>query len=107
MTKAEEDFETLEGTGNVFRDLGIPDAENEAVKSGLAAEIIKAMREQKLTHEAAARKAGVQRADISRICNVDLDRFTIDRLARIARSLDPQVHLVVARTPQQQTAARE
>ena len=71
----------------------------------MAAEVIKAMREQKLTHDAAARKAGVQRADISRICNVDLDRFTIDRLVRIARSLDPQVHLVVARKPQP-TAAR-
>lgn len=97
MTK-DDKLELLEGTGNVFHDLGIPDAENEQVKSGLAAEIIKAVREQKLTHEAAAQKAGVQRADISRICNVDLDRFTIDRLARIARSLDPHVHLVVART---------
>jgi predicted XRE-type DNA-binding protein len=100
MTEADDDVEILEGTGNVFHDLGIPDAENEAVKSGLATEIIKAMREQKLTHEAAAKKAGVQRADISRICNVDLDRFTIDRLVRIARNLDPQVRLVVARTPQ-------
>jgi predicted XRE-type DNA-binding protein len=99
MTKAEDDLEILKGTGKVFRDLGILDAENEEVKSGLATEIIKAMREQKLTHEAAARKAEVQRADISRICNVDLDRFTIDRLVRIARRLDPQVHLVVARTP--------
>lgn len=100
MSKTEDDLEILEGTGNVFRDLGIPDAENEEVKSGLAAAIIKAMREQELTHEAAARKAGVQRADISRISNVDLDRFTIDRLVRIARSLDPQVHLVVTRTPE-------
>ena len=99
MTKAEDDLEVLEGTGNAFRDLGIPDAETEQVKSGLAAEIIRTMREQALTHEAAARKAAVQRADISRICNVDLDRFTIDRLVRVARSLDPQVHLVVARKP--------
>jgi hypothetical protein len=41
----------------------------------------------------------VQEADISRIRNADLNRFTIDRLARIAQSLDPQVHLVVAHAP--------
>lgn len=104
MTQTDNDLELLEGSGNVFDDLGIPDAETEAVKSALAAEIIKALREQKLTHAAAAERASVQRADISRICSVDLDRFTIDRLVRIARSLDPQVHLVVARTPQMHTA---
>ena len=76
MTKAEDDLEIVRGSGNVFHDMGIPDADTEEMKSALAAEIIKAMREQGLTHEAAAKKAGVQRADISRVCNVDLDRFT-------------------------------
>jgi predicted XRE-type DNA-binding protein len=104
MTKAEDDFEIVRGTGNVFRDMGIPDADTEEMKSALAAEIIKAMREQGLTHEAAAKKAGVQRADISRVCNVDLDRFTIDRLVRIANQLDRRVAVVVTHEPQPRAA---
>lgn len=104
MTKAEDDFEIVRGTGNVFRDMGIPDADTEEMKSALAAEIIKAMREQGLTHEAAAKKAGVQRADISRVCNVDLDRFTIDRLVRIANQLERRVGVVVTREAQPKAA---
>jgi predicted XRE-type DNA-binding protein len=38
----------------------------------------------------------VQRADISRICKVDLDRFTIDRLVRIANRLGRRVEVVVS-----------
>jgi predicted XRE-type DNA-binding protein len=79
----------------VFRDLGLPDADVEEIKSTLAAEIIKVLREERLTHASAAERAGVQRADISRICNVDLDRFTIDRLVRILNRLDRRVELVV------------
>lgn len=83
MSESDE-VEVVRGSGNVFRDLRLPDADTEQMKSALAAEILKAMREQGLTHAAAAARAEVQRADISRICKVDLDRVTIDRLARIA-----------------------
>jgi predicted XRE-type DNA-binding protein len=90
-----DDLDVVRGSGNVFRDLGLADADTEQMKSALAAEILKAMREQGLTHAAAAERAGVQRADISRICKVDLDRFTIDRLVRILNRLDRRVELVV------------
>ena len=91
-----DDLEVVRGSGNVFRDLSLPDADTERMKSALAAEIIKAMREQGLTHAAAADRAEVQRADISRICKVDLDRFTIDRLVRILNRLDRRVDVVVS-----------
>ncbi len=90
-----DDLEVVRGSGNVFRDLGLADADTEQMKSALAAEILKAMREQGLTHAAAAERAEVQRADISRICKVDIDRFTIDRLVRILNRLDRRVELVV------------
>jgi predicted XRE-type DNA-binding protein len=101
-----DDLEVVRGSGNVFRDLGLPDADTEQMKSALAAEILKAMREQGLTHAAAAERAGVQRADVSRICKVDLDRFTIDRLVRILNRLDRRVELVVT-TAAPRVVARE
>jgi predicted XRE-type DNA-binding protein len=100
------DFEVVRGSGNVFRDLGLPDADTEQMRSTLAAEILKAMREQGLTHAAAAARAEVQRADISRICKVDIDRFTIDRLVRILNRLDRRVELVVT-TAAPRRVARE
>ena len=110
MTISEDDdVEVVRGSGNVFRDLGLPDADTEQMKSALAAEILKAMREHRLTHAVAAERVAVQRADISRICKVDLDRFTIDRLARILNRLDRRVEVVVsgpAASPVAKTAKR-
>ena len=40
-----DDFELIRGSGNVFRDLGYPDADLRHAKAVLAAEIIKALDE--------------------------------------------------------------
>lgn len=99
MNRSEDEFELVHGSDNVFRDVGLLDPDTKLVKADLATAIIKAQREQGLTNAATAKRAGVQEADISRIRNADLNRFTIDRLVRIAQSLDPQVHLVVTHAP--------
>lgn len=99
MNRSEDEFELVHGSDNVFRDVGLPDPDTKLVKADLATAIIKAQREQGLTNAATAKRAGVQEADISRIRNADLNRFTIDRLVRIAQRLDPQVHLVVTHAP--------
>jgi hypothetical protein len=50
MIMNEDDaVEVVRGSGDVFRDLGLPDPDTEPMKSALAAEILKAMREQQLT----------------------------------------------------------
>ena len=104
MTGAEDDFEIARGSDNVFRDLGLPNADIEQAKADLTAAIMRAQRERGLTNAAAAKIAGVDVGDISRIRNCKLDRFSVERLSAIARSLDPQVHLVVARGPQAKVA---
>jgi predicted XRE-type DNA-binding protein len=69
------------------------------MKADLAAEIIRVLRERELTGAAAARLAGVHEADISRIRNADLDRFTIDRLVKILNRLDRRVEVHIAFRP--------
>ncbi len=46
-------------SGNVFADLGLPDAEKLKIKSGLVIEITKAIRTQKLFQEEAGRRMGL------------------------------------------------
>ena len=46
-------------SGNVFADLGLPDAEKLKIKSGLVFEIRKAMRNLDLTQQAAAKRMGI------------------------------------------------
>jgi predicted XRE-type DNA-binding protein len=99
MSEPESDLEIIEGSGNVFRDVGLPDPDTKLIKADLAAEIIRVLRTAKLTNVAAARRAGVAETDISRIRHADLNRFTIDRLVRILNRLDRRVDVVITDEP--------
>jgi predicted XRE-type DNA-binding protein len=57
------------------------------LKALLAAEIIKLLDAQRLTVREAHARTGIAAADFSRIRNVDLARFTLDRLVGILNRL--------------------
>ena len=60
MTKRiAEEAEVEFGSGNVFADLGLADAEKLKIKSGLVIQITKAMRKLGLTQVEAARRMGI------------------------------------------------
>ena len=99
MKKAEK-IEFVHGSGNVFRDLGHPNADIEQLKAVLAAKIIKAMDRQKLSVRAAQAQTRIAAADFSRIRNGDLDRFTVDRLMTIINRLGSQIDVKVTLRPQ-------
>jgi predicted XRE-type DNA-binding protein len=100
-----EEMATVRGSGNVFADLGLANADVEQTKALLAAEIIRILDEEGLSVRAAGQRtcSGVAYTDFSRIRNVDLDRFTIDRLMKIlgrfGRRVDVQLS-VRPRTPE-------
>lgn len=79
-----DDLEIIRGSGNVFADFGDANAEAKQLKVRVAAEIIGALELQKLSVRQAARATGADPADIQRIRNADLSRFTVDRLLRVA-----------------------
>jgi predicted XRE-type DNA-binding protein len=89
------ELELVRGTGNVFRDLGHPNADVEQFKSILAAEIIKILDREQLTVRAAHARTGIAAADFSRIRNADLGRFTVDRLMSILNRLGSRVEVKV------------
>ena len=72
-----EKLEIMRGSGNVFRDLGQKSADGQQFKAILAAEIIKALDQDRLSVRAAHGRTGFAAADFSRIRNADLGRFTI------------------------------
>jgi predicted XRE-type DNA-binding protein len=87
----DEPVELLHGSGNVFRDLRLPNPELEQLRSILAARIIKVLDEGQLTVRKAQALTGVAAADFSRIRRVRLDRFTVDRLMGILAKLGQEV----------------
>jgi len=95
-------IEVVRGSGNVFRDLGLPDADREQLRALLAAEIIAVLDQEKLTVRAAEARTGVTAADFSRIRNAKLGRFTIDRLMGILARLGQDVEVSVRVQPQRE-----
>ena len=62
----------MRGSGNVYRDLGHPDADVLQLKAILAAEIIKVLDKQGLTAREAQVRTQITAADFSRIRNANL-----------------------------------
>jgi predicted XRE-type DNA-binding protein len=94
-----EDFELVRGSGNVFHDFGIPNADAEQLRSILAAQIIQTLDERELTVRQAGDLTGIAAADFSRIRRAHLGRFTIDRLMVILNRLNRQVEVTVIVRP--------
>ena len=95
----DDDFELVQGSGNVFRDFGHPDAELEQLRALLAARIIKALDEQKLTVRRAEALTGFAAADFSRVRRANLRRFTVDRLMTMLGRLGQEVEVTITDRP--------
>lgn len=102
-----EGLEVIRGSGNVYHDLGKPDADVEQFKGILAAEIIKALDREGLSVRKAQARTGIAAADFSRIRNADLGRFTADRLMTIINRLGSRIDVAVKvrRPPARRAAA--
>ena len=90
-TVSESDFELVEGSGNIFRNLGDPDADLKQAKAILAARIVAVLDERGLSVRKAAALTRFAAADFSRIRNADLGRFTLDRLMKMLAALDDRL----------------
>ena len=92
---SESDFELVEASGNVFRDLGDHDADLKQAKAILAARIIAVLDLRGLSVRKASALTHFAAADFSRIRNADLGRFTLDRLMKMLAALDGDVRVTL------------
>ena len=90
-----EELDLIRGSGNVYSDLGWPDAEVRQIRAELATAIIHELRERRLSQRKAAEVTGLAQPDISRIKNADLKGFTLDRLVTVLNRLNRQVEVRV------------
>ena len=93
-------------SGNVFADLGLPDAEERLAKAELARQIAAAIRERKLTQTAAARALGTDQPKVSALVTGQLAGFSLERLTHWLTMLGKDVQIVVREKPPERTAGR-
>jgi len=94
-----DDLEFMRGSGNVFRDFGDANPDLEQARAILAAKIIGVLDDRKLSVRAAEEVTGVAASEFSRIRNVKLERFTIDRMIDILGKLGQQVDFQITVKP--------
>jgi predicted XRE-type DNA-binding protein len=90
---------TSPGSGNVFADLGLTDAEDLMTKTNLALHIRGAIERLGLTQAEAAKRLGLDQPKISAIVNGRLDGFSADRLLRFLSALGCDVEIKVSAPP--------
>jgi predicted XRE-type DNA-binding protein len=88
-------MELVHGSGNVFRDLGLPNPNLEQLRAILAAKIVGVLDDRQLTIRKAHELTGIAAADFSRVRQVRLERFTVDRLMNILDRLGQDVDVSV------------
>ncbi|SAL56972.1 helix-turn-helix domain-containing protein [Caballeronia humi] len=85
------------GSGNVFADLGLPDAEKLKIKSGLVFEIDEAIRRLGLTQEQAARRMGIPQPKVSGLMRGDFANFSERKLMDCLTRLGYDIEITVKR----------
>ena len=90
---SKKEYET--GSGNVFKDLGIPNAEEHLVKAQLVIKIDTIMKQRRLKRAAAADLLGIKQPDVSKMLRGAFGQFSVERLLRFLVALNQDVEIVV------------
>ncbi len=83
------------GSGNVFQDIGVPNAQEHFVKAQLVSKIDAILKERGLKQVEAAELFGVRQPDVSKMLHGEFRQFSVERLLRFLVALDQDVEITV------------
>lgn len=94
-SKATEVDDVIEGSGNVFADLGLPNADQEQTKARLTLEIARIIKDRGLTQVEAAKVLGIQQPHVSALIRNRAGSFSVGRLIDFLTALGRNVEITV------------
>jgi predicted XRE-type DNA-binding protein len=100
-----EEIEVYHGSGNVFADLELPDAEEMQAKAELARQILSIITKRHLTQAMAAEILGIDQPKVSALMRGRLRGFSMERLFHLLNALGRDVHIVVKAKPRSRQQA--
>ena len=86
------------GSGNVFADLGLPNAEQELLKARLALQIYRLIKERGLTQAQAGKILGIRQPHVSALMRNRSGVFSVGRLMEFLTALGQDVEITVKPT---------
>ena len=96
----------VRGSGNVFADLGLPDAKELQTKLRLAYAINEIVDSRRLTQAGAAELLGVPQPKVSSLKNYKLEGFSVERLMTFLTALDRDVEISIRKRASSRTPAK-
>lgn len=82
-------------SGNIFADLGLPDAETHFLKAQIVSEIYRLSHERKLTQTLAGERMGISQPEVSRLFKGNFREYSVDRLMGFLTAFDRDIEIVV------------
>jgi predicted XRE-type DNA-binding protein len=92
--QAAPEFE--EGSGNVFADLGLADADELFVRAKLGFHVYKLLKDKELKQREIALLLGIKQPEVSHLMNGHFNRFTTDELLDFLKRLDRKVTIQIS-----------
>jgi len=89
----------VEGSGNIYADLGVRNPKETLAKANLVHRIVDIIQERKLTQVQAAKVLGVDQPKVSALMRGRLTDFSMERLFRFLGRLDQDVRITIAPKP--------
>ena len=92
----EASIEFEQGSGNVFADLGLDDADELFTRSQLGFHVYKFLIDKNIKQREIAALLGIKQPDVSHLMNGHFCRFTTDKLLDFLRRLDWKVTIRIS-----------
>ncbi len=95
MAKKTSDLRVAQSSGNVFADLGFPNADREQLKAKLMLEIYRAIKDRELTQVKAGEILGIAQPHVSALMNGRSGKYSVGRLFEFLNALGRDVEIAV------------
>ena len=90
------EIEFEEGSGNVFADLGLKDADELFARAQLGFHVHKILKDKGLKQREIASLLGIAQPDVSHLMNGHFSRFTTDKLFDFLKRMDQKVTIRIS-----------
>lgn len=85
----------IEGSGNVFRDLDLPNADDLQLKAELVRQLSHRLKALRLTQVEAGKRLALKQPDVSKLVNGRHTGFSADRLIALLNALEVDVEIIL------------
>jgi predicted XRE-type DNA-binding protein len=90
-----QEVEVHETKGNIFADLGLPDAETHYLKAQIVTELYRLTTARKLTQAKAGEVMGISQPEVSRLFKGHFREYSVERLMGFLTAFEQDVEIVV------------